>query len=449
MSGTKTIFPPGFSLRLEGEHAGLWHIERDKDGKPVETRIGPPLEVLGLTRDADSNEWGLSLAWHDLDGVRHSWAMPKSLLEGDPAEYRKRLACEGWSCEPNARARAKLAEYLASVSPQARVRCVPRTGWHGAAFVFPDETIAGGEALKENIVLQAQTPHNPFARQGSLEEWQAGVARPALGNSRLMFALCAAFASVLLEPCGQESGGFNFTGASSTGKTTALLLASTVWGRGSREGGYMNTWRATANGLESVAVLHSDALLALDELGQATARTVSEAAYLLANSRGKNRARQDGTAKAAQNWRVMVLSTGECGLAERIVEEGGTAKAGQQVRFLDIPADAGAGMGLFEDLHGHGDPSAFAASLQKAASRTYGTAARAFIRKVQKQALEIGATWPEHCQVTMESLIDNNADGQALYSVQLCGRVRGGVGHPALAPRRGLSGCGEVFPGLA
>ena len=26
--------------------------------------------------------------------------------------------------------------------------------------------------------------------------------------------------------------------------------------------------------------------------------------------------------------------------------------AGQQVRVIDLPADAGAGLGLFEDLHG-------------------------------------------------------------------------------------------------
>ena len=138
---TAPVYPPGFSMRESGDHAGLRHTEIDKDGEPIETWIGPPLFVLGQTRDADSKSWGLLLFWQDPDGEVHSWAMPKSMLEGDPAEYRKRLADEGWSPAPNQRARAKLAEFLAGVKSESRVRCVPRTGWHGAAYVFPDETI--------------------------------------------------------------------------------------------------------------------------------------------------------------------------------------------------------------------------------------------------------------------------------------------------------------------
>lgn len=45
-----------------------------------------------------------------------------------------------------------------------------------------------------------------------------------------------------------------------------------------------------------------------------------------------------------------MLSTGEKGLADKILEEGGRVQAGQAVRLVDIPADAGAGLGLFESL---------------------------------------------------------------------------------------------------
>ena len=267
--------------------------------------------------------------------------------------------------------------------------------------------------MREAIVLQARTAHNPFARKGTQEEWRDSVGTLAQGNSRLMLALCAAFAPPLLHPCGLESGGFNFVGASSTGKTTALLAASSVWGRGSREGGYMSAWRSTSNGLESLAALHNDALLVLDEIGQAPAQTVSEAAYLLANGTGKNRSRADGTAREALSWLLFVLSSGETGLAERIMETGGTARAGQMVRLLDVPADAGAGMGLFEDLRGHGDPSAFAAALQTSAASAYGTAARAFIRKIQATGLDvIGKQWREYRSAKLEDFAGKGADGQ-------------------------------------
>ena len=195
--GDACPLPPGFSLAREGKNAGLWHTEAKDDGDPIRTWIGPPLEVLGVTRDSESKAWGLLLAWRDPDGNRHTWAMPKAMLEGDPAEYRKRLANEGWNCAPK-RAREKLALFLATVRPRARALCVPRTGWHGGAYVLPDEILYGEAAPAEQIVLQTQTAHNPFAQQGTPEQWRDGVGALALGNSRVMLALCAAFAAPLL-----------------------------------------------------------------------------------------------------------------------------------------------------------------------------------------------------------------------------------------------------------
>ena len=51
------------------------------------------------------------------------------------------------------------------------------------------------------------------------------VARPCCcdgkGNSRMVFALSVAFAGPLIEPAGEDSGGFHLRGVSSTGKSTA------------------------------------------------------------------------------------------------------------------------------------------------------------------------------------------------------------------------------------
>jgi putative DNA primase/helicase len=273
------------------------------------------------------------------------------------------------------------------------------------AFVFPDVTIkniagraghAGQAAddralnpsgtkpdvldmLDETIVLQVATPHNPFRMGGCPDGWKNAIGQWARSNSRLVLALCASLAGPLLEPSGMESGGFNFVGGSSTGKTTALVAAGSVWGKGASSGGYVQNWRATSNGLEGLAALHSDAVLCLDEIGQAPGQTVMEAAYMLANGMGKARAFADGSAKAAKTWRSIVLSTGEKGLAEKIAEEGGRIQAGQTVRLVDVPADAGAGFGLFEELHGFTSAQAFADAIKEAAATHYGHTARLFI----------------------------------------------------------------------
>src|ERR1700745_1204478 len=138
-----------------------------------------------------------------------------------------------------------------------------------SVFVFPNCTI--GDTAGEHTILQTDKflDHN-FNVRGSLDEWKENVARFAVGNSRLTLAVSVAFGAALIGPCGYESGGVHYRGCSSIGKTTALVVAGSVWGGGG--GGYVQTWRATANGLEAVAVAHNDTLLVLDELAQINAQ---------------------------------------------------------------------------------------------------------------------------------------------------------------------------------
>lgn len=113
-----------------------------------------------------------------------------------------------------------------------------------------------------------------FRQAGTLESWQENVARYAVGNSRLVLAISAAFAGPLVGPCSAEGGGLHFKGASSTGKSTALHVAGSVWGGGDSNG-YVRSWRATANGLEGVSMGHCDTLLCLDELSQLAAKMLA------------------------------------------------------------------------------------------------------------------------------------------------------------------------------
>jgi uncharacterized protein (DUF927 family) len=253
---------------------------------------------------------------------------------------------------PSAKARTQFNSFLLQVRSPNRARATQRVGWHGNSFVLPDDCF--GADQRDMLLLQSATAHEHAFRQNSdLKGWQDNVARYAIGNSRLVVALSAAFAGPLIGPCSAEGGGLHFRGASSTGKSTALLMAGSVWG-GGEVTGFVRSWRATANGLEGVALGHSDTLLCLDELSQLPAKDAGEAAYMLGNGSGKSRSSRDGSARRAAKWRVMFLSSGEIGLADKVAEDGRGRRlaAGQQVRIVDIPADAGAGMGMFEKLHG-------------------------------------------------------------------------------------------------
>lgn len=58
--------------------------------------------------------------------------------------------------------------------------------------------------------------------------------------------------------------------------------------------------------------------------------------------------------------------------------------------MLDLPADAGAGLGLFEELHGFESPVAFVEELERATREQYGTAAIAFLEAAAHEFAGIG-----------------------------------------------------------
>ena len=383
--------PKGFFFVEEGGKTGLWYemeqAGQNSDGSPkdpVKIYLGPKLEVVAQSRDVQSEGWSKLCLWHDPKGVEHRRLIPMAAVtRSDTGPWLSEiLASGGWFPAATKGVSILLKRFLLECSPTKFVRQVKRSGWHGAAFVTPSFTL--GVIEKEEVLFDCAIEENmTFEEAGTLEGWQASIGQLSKGNSRLIFSIAAAFASVLIGPCGAESGGVVLVGGSSSGKTTCLQAAASAWGRGSESGGYLRSWRATANGLESVASEVSDCLLCLDELGQVDAQEVGAITYMLANGQGKSRAKRDGNARKIKNWRSFVLSTGELTVKQMIESCGKRVKAGQDVRLICIPADAGAGLGAFEDLHGYQDAGSFARVIKNAACEHYGHAAKAFIRAFQ------------------------------------------------------------------
>ncbi|NCC04981.1 MAG: DUF927 domain-containing protein [Proteobacteria bacterium] len=374
--------PDGFALNADG----LFYIEPATEDKPeVKTWIGPPLRFVAMTRNGESVAWGLLLSWYDPDGKPHWWAMPYSMLNDARQGWRSELASGGWIGATSQKARGLLGHLLAAVRVYDRARCVDCTGWHGAAYVLPDEVIGQED---ERLVLQASMAINPFTQSGTIEGWQQTIGTWARGNRLLVFAISTALSGPLLELAGIDSGGVHFWGHSSTGKTTVMRAAWSVVG--GREG--VRTWRSTSNALEAISALHNDTLLCLDEIGQAPARTVGESAYMIANGQGKSRSQTDGSARNIRSWRTVLLSNGEMTMADKMREDGQHVRAGQEVRIIDIPADAGAGMGAWEDLHGYETPGQFSDAVKAACTENYGLLGRAFIRELVRRRDELNLT---------------------------------------------------------
>ena len=383
-----------FRLIKDGDERGVYSGNLFD---PQQTKLSSPIEIVATTCDMN-REWGRILEWHDAQNIKHSWVMPMKLLSGDGLEMRRELMSQGAVIESSRYARENFLTYLLKIVPNKHATVIDQTGWFRDLYVLPDQVF--GQQTDDMIIYQSKSSlEPPFSQSGTLEEWQQQIAIPSISNSRLVFSISLAFAGALLEPLAEESGGFHYRGGSSIGKSTALELASSVFGKPSM---YKKQWRATSNGLETVAVLYNDGLLVLDEISQCEPREIGKTIYMLANQQGKTRADSCGNAKKSASWRLMILSSGEESLASILNKVGEKSKAGQENRLADIPADAGQSLGIFDCLNGESSANEFANKLKKASQRYYGVVGIEWLAHIANDR----ATLTEQAQNMIEQFID-------------------------------------------
>lgn len=374
--------PPAYRSygQFKMDETGLYAPSRRSKEAATPTLVSGPFEIIGRARSPNGRGWGRLILWQDGDGRSHTHLILDADLQGNPSQITSRLANDGLMME---RGRAgEFADYINGSLDLPKVLTVDRTGWHDVSgrhvFVLPDN--AFGDTGGQPVILTG-TSTAAFATAGNLNDWAQGVGTLIRGHSRPMLMVSAALASVLLWLLGRDGGGLSLYGPSSTGKSTAIEAAASVFGKGATDG-YVHTWRSTANGLEAVAAVHSDLPLCLDELGQADARDVGISAYQLLSGAGKVRATKEGTLKSPMSWMTFVLSTGELRLRDKLLEEGKRPMAGQLVRLLEVPADAGLDFGAFDNGGASGDAKDLADAIKRAARTYYGTAGPEFVRRL-------------------------------------------------------------------
>lgn len=369
-----SVTDDGFRL----DDRGVWYLPKDAEGnakKPI--WLSSPFQVTAISRAMDGNGWGFLVEFPDRDNRPKAWAIPAAALASDGAEWFARLRDMGLRTSVTRGARSLLAQYIDTRNPPERITSTDRTGWHdGRVFVTPSASIAATGAGRQFVFQSESSVEDTLSTSGDFDTWRDAVARRCVGNSRLSFVLSCAFASPLAHVLGVPTGGFHLQGDSSLGKTTALLVAASVWGPHK----YKRQWRQTDNALESVAAQHCDLLLILDEIGQADGRIVGECVYMLGNEMEKGRATRGGMARRVRTWRLLFLSSGEKSLSDYMREAGRKVNEGQEVRMPSIVADAGAGLGMLEALHDIPSGRDFSDTLQRVTASHHGHAGRRWLQ---------------------------------------------------------------------
>ncbi|WP_176525323.1 DUF927 domain-containing protein [Caenispirillum bisanense] len=363
------------------------------------------IRVAGLARDCNSQGWEILVQLRDPDGLVHEELIPYSELAGDGTTAYARLKSRGLRSMGGKGVKNAILSCLEMWETPVRIRMVPTAGHHDGRFVTPSKVYGPTDGDELRLDRRNLRPGQMTEYKGT-KELADELASLCVGNSRLVLALSTAFVGPLLHLLGIEGGGLHFQGESSIGKTTLVKIAKTPYGYS------LQTWRGTDNGLEGVAANHSDLLLVLDEIGESDGRVAGRVVYMLANGTGKLRADARGEARTPKTWRLVFLSTGEKTLAEMMAEAGQTIKAGQEIRMIEIAADAGAGMGIFEDIHGFPSPAAFADHLVALSDKVAGVAGDEYLTKLMADVDSAVATVKTHMDSFMATYCPAGAVGQ-------------------------------------
>ncbi|WP_161802720.1 MULTISPECIES: DUF927 domain-containing protein [Serratia] len=361
------------------------------DGRGVNEN-GEHFRVVRWLTQSERREITLALPAADI-GDREGWrSLKKNGLAISASRQRLEL----------------LADYLLMHGSKTLYHITDSGGWSGSAYILPSGEILG---TPERPLLYNGDRSNAasYSASGSVEDWRRTVAALAQGNARAMLAIGCALAAPLLRLSGLESGGFHLFGDSGDGKTTSAAIGASVWG--SPEGQKLS-WDSTPLALSNAAAARNDGLMWLDEVGQGRADDVGLAAYRLFNGVGRMQGAKDGGNRALSRFKSLVFSTGEAPLNIFMGAGGKRIHAGQEARLPDIPADAGCGMGVWENLHGCASPGELAEALERHAQAFHGSAGRAFLQVVTNQRAEVTAQLRETLDAWRQKL-PADASGQA------------------------------------
>jgi len=389
-----TEMPTDFAMLPDG----IYFCPPGDTADPV--RVCSPLRVDAKFRLTGNKGWGLLVWVRAPDETWHKVLITNRLLTVKPTEVLGTLIDHGLDLAPGSKSKDHLFTLLLCWKPTKQIVAVPHGGWADASytsFILGSTVIGPGQF---EPLTAAHGPGRSLGAVDSAEAWKAALGSRCSGNPLMVLAVSLAFSGPLLEPMGMSGGGLHFRGVSSSGKTTLLNLAASVWG--GRD--LITQWRATANGLEAVASMLNGVLLPLDEIAEISGRELHSVVYMLANGTGKNRMTKDALLADTARWRLALISSGEISIAQKLKDARLDVMAGHEVRLIDVEAD-GRLYGAFDDLHGAPDAATFANTVLRKSQSHYGTVGAKFVEylvqllaagkaeAIQKNVRRLTAVW--------------------------------------------------------
>lgn len=167
---------------------------------------------------------------------------------------------------------------------------------------------------------------NAFKTKGSIENYAEIVFKPIKNSPMVMTFVYASLGSILLHDFNVDPFVVDMASKTSTGKTTALRVASSVWGTEK----LINEWNTTPIDLERKASILNSFPSMYDDTRKAKPYLLSDVVYQFSGGKSKGRGNVQSV-DIVKNWNNILLSTGETSIVEY-----GNEKAGVSARVVTL-----------------------------------------------------------------------------------------------------------------
>jgi hypothetical protein len=244
------------------------------------------------------------------------------------------------------------------------------------------------------------------SRRGSLQGW-AEVMRVL--ESETLIIPQVAIVAALVPPLQRRLQIPNFIldlyGNTSTGKSTTLKLAASVYGRPQDPDSLIMQWMGTQSAIEQVAGMCGELPIFLDDAQHCPAEVKRSVVYMIANGRGKVRSGGRAGVLEVPTWNTVALSTSEEPLHESSPHEGARG------RILSV----GGATPPFRQ-----GSATLVRALEQAVANNHGHAGEAFVRHINGWGESEWLRWQRRYSAVRVELLKSTSSNVA-------GRVSGYV----------------------
>jgi|TARA_R100000084_G_scaffold108964_2_gene73284 hypothetical protein len=342
--------PRGYEIDV----SGVYRLSAGMDGDVSRSRVAPaPIFISGRTIDVLTGEAKRQVVWRGPAGWCSRVIDRRTILDTS-----RIMSLADLEAPVSSNHISQVVSYLADFEAENNhrfpaVQSASRMGWlPDGGFLLPDKhyTI---DKKPSSFALTAppglETISQGWQSKGSWADWRSAIEN-VLEYPYMMISIYASAAAPILEVLKLPGFVVDFSGETSGGKTTALRLAASVWGKPSDS--YptaMYSWDATKVWIErTTGYLHSLPLI-LDETKRVRhPRMIRDVIYDFCQGQGRGRGNPDGT-RRIDSWRTVLISSGE-GAATSFSQDAGTRARVLSLKGKPLGDDPKAGGKMSENL---------------------------------------------------------------------------------------------------